>query len=72
MALYVDGALIGTNATVTPDAYNGYWRVGGGNLTGWLNAGGTTALRGIYDEVAVYPTALSAAQVSAHYAASTI
>jgi hypothetical protein len=55
---------------VTPDAYNGYWRLGGGNLTGWLNAGGTTALAASFDEVAVYPTALSAAQVSAHYAAA--
>ena len=70
MALYVDGVLIGTNATVTPDAYNGYWRLGGGNLTGWLNAPASSALIGTFDEVAVYPTALSAAQVSAHFTAA--
>ena len=46
MALYVDGVLIGTNATVTPDAYNGYWRLGGGNLTGWPNAPASSALVG--------------------------
>ena len=70
MALYVDGVLIGTNATVTPDAYNGFWRLGGGNLTGWLNAPASSALIGAFDEVAVYPTALSAAQVSAHFSAA--
>ena len=71
MALYVDGVLIGTNATVTPDAYNGYWRLGGGNLTGWPNAPASSALLGTFDEVAVYPTALSAAQVAAHFAAAS-
>lgn len=71
MALYVDGALVGTNATVTPDAATGYWRVGGGNLTGWLNVPASSALLGTFDEVAVYPTALSAAQVANHFAAAS-
>ena len=48
----------------------GFWRVGGGNLTGWLNAPASSALIGTFDEVAVYPTALNAAQVSAHFAAA--
>ena len=71
MALYVDGALIGTNPTVAPDAANGFWRLGGGNLTGWPNAPGASALAGTYDEVAVYPTALSADRVLAHYNAAS-
>jgi hypothetical protein len=70
MALYVDGVLIGTNATTTPDAYTGYWRLGGGNLTGWPSAPASSALVGSFDEVAVYPTQLSAAQVLAHYQAA--
>ena len=67
MALYVDGALIGTNPTVAPDAANGYWRLGGGNLTGWPNAPSSSNLAGTFDEVAVYPVALSAARVAAHF-----
>jgi hypothetical protein len=70
MALYVDGVLVGTNATVTPDASSGYWRLGGGNLTGWPSAPSSSALIGTFDEFAVYPTALTAAQVSAHFAAA--
>jgi hypothetical protein len=69
MTLYVDGVSVGTNPTVTPDAANGFWRIGGGNVTGWANAPSSSALSGSYDEVAVYPSALSAARVSAHFAA---
>ena len=71
MTLYVDGVSVGTNATVTPDAATGFWRVGGGNLTGVQNAPASSALIGTFDEVAVYPTALSAGQVTAHFAAAS-
>jgi len=82
MTFYVDGQLIGTNANTTPQNYTGYWRVGGDNLNGgwnldpWgSNSLGTTQpidyyFHGTIGDVAVYPTALSAAQVSAHYAAN--
>jgi hypothetical protein len=80
MALYVDGQLIGTNTSSSAQAYNGYWRVGGDNLNGWnldpwgSNSQGTTQphsyyFNGTIADVAVYPTALSAARVAAHYAA---
>ena len=80
MALYVDGRLIGTNTTSPAQAYSGYWRVGGDNLNGWnldpwgSNSQGTTQphsyyFNGTIADVAVYPAALSAAQVAAHYAA---
>jgi hypothetical protein len=81
MTLYVDGQLIGTNSNTTPQSYSGYWRVGGDNLNGWnldpwgSNSQGTTEpnsyyFNGTIADVAVYPTALSAAQVATHYAAA--
>ena len=80
LTFYVNGRLIGTNSTSTAQAYNGYWRVGGDNLNGWnldpwgSNSQGTTQPHSFYfngtiADAAVYPTALSAAQVAAHYAA---
>ena len=80
LAFYVDGRLIGTNTTSAAQAYNGYWRVGGDNLNGWnldpwgSNSQGTTQphsyyFNGTIADAAVYPAALSAAQVTAHYAA---
>jgi hypothetical protein len=82
MTLYIDGQLAGTNSTTTAQAYNGYWRVGGDSLGGswnldpWgSNSQGTTEpnsffLNGSIADVAVYPSALSAAQIQAHYAAA--
>ncbi|MEV1286090.1 LamG-like jellyroll fold domain-containing protein [Micromonospora sp. NPDC049679] len=67
MTLYVDGAAVGTDATTTPDAATGFWRLGGGNLTGWQNAPTSSAVAGTIDEAAVYPTALTAAQVASHF-----
>ena len=83
MAFYVDGQLIGTNTSSAAQAYSGYWRVGGDNLNGWnldpwgSNSQGTTQpasyyFNGTIADVAVYPTALSAAQVQAHYAAALV
>ena len=67
VSLYVDGKLIGTNSgTTVGQAYTGYWRIGGDNVNGWPNSG-NPYFAGSIDDVAVYPTALSAAQVSAHY-----
>jgi Concanavalin A-like lectin/glucanases superfamily len=81
MALYVDGQLIGTNSVTSAQAYTGFWRVGGDNLNAWnldpwgSNSQGTTQphsfwFNGTIADVAVYPVALSASQVSAHYAAA--
>jgi hypothetical protein len=83
MAFYVDSRLIGTNPTTTALDYNGYWRVGGDNLLNWNldywghNSQGTTEpnsfwFNGVIDDVAVYPYALSAAQVATHYAADEL
>jgi hypothetical protein len=80
MAFYLDGQLVGTATSSSAQSYNGYWRVGGDNLGGWnldpwgSNSQGTTEpnsyyFNGTIADVAVYPAALSAAQIVAHYAA---
>lgn len=70
--LYVDGKLIGTNpGTTTGQAYSGYWRIGGDSVGGWPNSG-NSYFSGSIDDVAVYPTALSAAQVSSHYTGQSL
>ena len=68
MALYVDGALVGSDSTVTSaQAYTGYWRVGGDNLGGWPSIPASSFFDGTVDEVAVYDRQLSAADVSDHF-----
>ncbi|MHB8431413.1 MAG: LamG-like jellyroll fold domain-containing protein [Acidimicrobiales bacterium] len=68
MNLYVDGAPVASNSTVTSaQAYNGYWHLGWSNAgTGWPNP--PTPASGYFPgslaQVAVFPTALSASQVS--------
>ncbi len=65
MALYVDGVLVGSRTdTTTGLAYNGYLRVGADKALA-----GANTFTGRIDEVALYPTALSASQVAAHAAA---
>lgn len=73
MQLFVDGELAASDASVTAgEAYQGYWRVGGDRMSGWPNQGTSTYLNGTIDEVAIYPTALSAEQVASHYRAGTV
>ncbi|MFE5241508.1 MULTISPECIES: LamG domain-containing protein [unclassified Streptomyces] len=72
MALYVDGQLRASNFLYTSNEnYPGYWRVGGDNLASWPNRPTSNFFAGQIDETAVYPTALSASTVSAHYALRT-
>ncbi len=67
-ALYLDGALIGTDSTVTSGlAYPGYWHIGGDAFTGWTSQPTSQFLAATIDEVAIYPAALTVAQVSSHY-----
>ncbi|WP_164734575.1 PKD domain-containing protein [Microbacterium lemovicicum] len=62
MKLYIDGQLISSNGNSDAQPYDGYWRVGGDS--GWEGDG---YWRGSIDEVAVYPTVLTASQVATHY-----
>jgi signal peptidase I len=68
MKLYVDGTLQGS-ATATPVTLTGYWRAGAESMTGWTANPGQY-FDGTLDELAVYPTALTATQVQAHETAS--
>ena len=80
MRLYVDGVLQASDANTVSETFNatGYWRFGCGNLSGWgaaanwsgpnaPSASQNYALQGSLDEVAVYPSQLSAANVAFLY-----
>ncbi|MCX4697558.1 LamG-like jellyroll fold domain-containing protein [Streptomyces sp. NBC_01373] len=71
MALYVDGAQVGSNTVTTALNTTGFWRVGGDTLTGWPSNPTSAFFAGTVDETAVYPSALGAAQVAAHHALGT-
>ncbi|WP_078910202.1 LamG-like jellyroll fold domain-containing protein [Streptomyces sp. NRRL S-87] len=71
MALYVDGQSKGTLNVPGHADYTGYWHVGGDNLAGWPGRPFSDAFAGQIDETAVYPTALSAAQVKNHFDLAT-
>lgn len=63
MAFYVDGKKVGSRADVTNgQSYSGYWRIGGDSS--WS---GSNYFNGSIDEPAVYPTALTLAQIQQHY-----
>ena len=61
--LYLDGASVGTNPQTDAQVYTGYWRVGGD--TNWGDGG--AYFNGTLDEVAIYPSVLTADQVRANY-----
>jgi PKD repeat protein len=73
MQLFVDGVRVANRTDVTSgQAYNGYWRIGADTLSGWPNRSllGGDRYTGAIDDVAVYPTVLSAAAVQDHYTVS--
>lgn len=63
ISLYVDGELVGSDTANQAQQYDGYWRVGGD--TTWGSTSSYVDAR--IDEVAVYRTALSAADVRSHF-----
>jgi hypothetical protein len=68
LRFYVDGVLIGTNSTTYyAETYDGYWRVGGDNLSGWPSRPTSNFFNGTIDEVAVYSTVLPASSVTDHF-----
>lgn len=72
MQLYVDGVRVaGRTDTTTGQSFDGYWRIGGDNLTSWPSRPSSRYFQGAIDEVAIYPAALSAEAVKTHYDAAT-
>lgn len=70
MTLYVNGTAVATRVDTTQgERYLGQWRLGGDNLARWPSRPSTNNFIGTVDEVAVYPTALSASTVASIYAA---
>ena len=66
MALFIDGKKVASRSDVTTGQfYTGQWRVGGDST--WE---GDNYFDGDIDEVSVYPTALTSAQVNQHWVAS--
>jgi hypothetical protein len=71
--IYIDGVLEASNNRSVAYHYNpygsvGYWRVGGDTTTGMNGANDETLVASI-DNPAIYTTALTPAQVAAHYSA---
>ncbi|WP_412076677.1 LamG-like jellyroll fold domain-containing protein [Streptomyces xanthophaeus] len=67
ITLYVDGQNKGTLNARSSGTYGGYWHVGGDNLAGWPTRPTSNYFAGQLDESAVYPTALTQAQVKSHF-----
>ncbi|MFE1646131.1 PKD domain-containing protein, partial [Microbacterium sp. P01] len=71
MTMYVDGTRVGTRAdTTSAQTYTGYWRVGGDTVGSWPNPSSTAYLNGSISDVAIYNSALTRAQVDAHWTSS--
>lgn len=68
LSVYVDGNLAGqVNAVPAPREYDGYWRLGADQTLGFVNRPTDMGMVGQVDEVAVYPSALSAETLKRHY-----
>lgn len=71
-AIYVDGVSVVSGPTTPTASYSGWWRVGFGLLLiGWPGYPATAGFAGSIENVAVYPSGLSAARIAAHYAADS-
>ena len=68
MALYIDGAIVGTSpSTTTAENYSGYWRIGFDNMNGWPSTPASNYFSGFLDDALIYSTALSASDVQTLY-----
>ena len=74
MKLYVDGALVASNAAiVNAQVFTGYWHIGWGNEQNvWTNPPSNPYWLGSVAHMAVFPTQLSNAQVANLYSQSTV
>jgi len=67
MRLYLDGALVGSDTSVTSGegVTNGYLRIAYDNIDNWTSTPSSRFFNGTLDDAALFPTALTAAQVTA-------
>lgn len=73
LKLYVDGVEVGANPSVVTAEHLslGYWRIGGDTVSGWPSAPQSGFFNGSIDEVAVYKSALTPAEIAGHYSAGS-
>jgi hypothetical protein len=67
LRLYVDGGLVGSTGPIATNNATGYVRIGYDSCSGWPSSPTDCHFKGVLDEIAIYPTALSATQVLNHY-----
>jgi len=67
MQLYIDGALVGSNATTTAQSFSGSWRFGNDVLTGYVGAPASAFFSGQMRFAGATNTTLTATQISAIY-----
>jgi hypothetical protein len=67
--MYVDGVALANGTSTAPAAYAGWWRAGYGALPTGSSYPTSADFEGTIDNPAVYLSELTAARVSAHYAA---
>ena len=67
--IYLDGVAVATGITSNVSEYTGYWRLGYGTLPSGSGYPTSANFAGSLDNAAIYTTVLSAARVTAHYAA---
>lgn len=68
MRLYLDGAQVGVDTTVTTaQAYTGFWRIGYDNLNAWTNTPTSSFFAGSLAYASVYTTTLTATQIQGLY-----
>jgi len=71
MELFVDGVLVASRTDVKSAwQFDGFWRIGGDNLSSWTSRPTNRYFTGQLDDVAIYPTVLPLSRVQAHYVAS--
>ncbi|MBO0896441.1 LamG-like jellyroll fold domain-containing protein [Arthrobacter sunyaminii] len=67
MVLYVDGVRVASNTVSANTVSLGSWRIGGDSIPStWPSAPTSRHFKGAIDEFAIYPTALTPAQVANH------
>jgi hypothetical protein len=68
-SLYVDGADVASGTINHSSSFSGWWRAGYGALPTTSGYPTNATFAGAIDELAIYPSGLTAARIAAHYAA---